>query len=89
MAVGLFIPCSADNRPNILFILADDQSPFDLKAYNPKSDLDTPHIDRLAREGTIIDGAYHMGAWIGGVCTPSRHMIMSGRTVWTLPSFKT
>ena len=26
-----------------------------------------------------------MGAWVGGVCTPSRHMIMSGRTVWHVP----
>ena len=33
----------------------------------------------------VLDGAYHMGSFIGGVCTPSRHMIMSGRTVWHLP----
>ena len=43
--------------------------------------LDTPNIDRLAKEGMVLDGAYHMGAWVGGVCTPSRHMVMSGRTV--------
>ena len=73
-------------RPNILFILVDDQSPFDLKCYNPTSTLDTPHIDRLAREGMVFDGAYHMGANVGAVCTPSRHMIMSGRTVWHLPT---
>lgn len=72
-------------RPNILFILVDDQSPFDLKAYNPKSPLHTPHLDRLAAQGMVLDGAYHMGSFIGGVCTPSRHMIMSGRTVWHLP----
>jgi choline-sulfatase len=75
----------AAERPNILFILVDDQSPFDLKCYNPKSPLETPHIDRLAREGMIFDGAYHMGSFSGAVCTPSRHMIMSGRTVWHLP----
>lgn len=72
-------------RPNFLFILVDDQSPFDLKCYNPQSPLDSPHIDRLAREGMVFDGAYHMGAFVGAVCTPSRHMIMSGRTVWHLP----
>ena len=75
----------ADQRPNILFIIADDQSPFDLKIYNERSTLDTPNIDRLAAEGTIIDQAYHMGAWVSGVCTPSRHMIMSGRTLWHIP----
>jgi len=72
-------------RPNILFILVDDQSPFDLKAYNPNSALQTPTLDRLAAQGMVFDGAYHMGAFVGGVCTPSRHMIMSGRTVWHLP----
>ncbi len=73
-------------RPNILFILVDDQSPFDLKCYNPRSPLETPNIDRLAREGVVFDGAYHMGSFSGAVCTPSRHMIMSGRTLWHLPN---
>ena len=72
-------------RPNFLFILVDDQSPFDLKAYNPQSPLHSPHLDRLAAQGMVLDGAYHMGSFIGGVCTPSRHMIMSGRSVWHLP----
>ena len=72
-------------RPNILFILVDDQSPWDFKFYNPKSELRSPNLDRLAAEGMVFDGAYHMGSFIGGVCTPSRHMIMTGRTVWHLP----
>ncbi len=72
-------------RPNILFVLVDDQSPFDLKIYDPKSKLETPTLDRLAAQGMTFDGAYHMGAFMGAVCTPSRYMIMSGRTVWHLP----
>ena len=72
-------------RPNILFILVDDQSPWDFKFYNPKSPLQSPNIDRLAAEGMVLDGAYHMGSFSGAVCTPSRHMIMTGRTVWHLP----
>ncbi len=75
----------APRRPNILFIIADDQSPYDLRAYDPKSALQTPVIDRLAAEGMVVDGAYHMGSFSGAVCTPSRHMIMCGRTVWHLP----
>jgi len=75
----------AAGRPNILFILVDDQSPFDLKMYNPKSTLQTPNLDKLAAQGVVFDGAYHMGSSSGAVCTPSRHMIMSGRTVWHLP----
>ena len=72
-------------RPNILFIIADDQSPFDLMCYSPASTLDTPVIDRLAAEGMVFDAAYHMGSFSGAVCTPSRHMVMCGRSVWHLP----
>lgn len=72
-------------RPNILFIIVDDQSPYDLKTYEPQSPLQTPVLDRLAAEGMVLDGAHHMGAFVGAVCTPSRHMVMSGRTVWHLP----
>ena len=72
-------------RPNFLFVLVDDQSPFDLKLYNSKSELQTLTLDRLATEGMTFNGAYHMGSFSGAVCTPSRHMIMSGRTVWHLP----
>lgn len=78
-------PAFAAGRPNILFIIADDQSPFDLKMYNPKSTLQTPVLDKLAAEGLTLDAAYHMGSFSGAVCTPSRHMVMSGRTVWHLP----
>ncbi len=72
-------------RPNFLFILVDDQSPFDLSVYNPKSELQTPTLDRLAAEGMVFDSARHMGAWTGAVCTASRTMIMSGRTLWHIP----
>lgn len=77
-------PRSAE-RPNVLLVVADDQSALDLRAYRPGSELDTPVIDALAQRGMTLDGAYHMGSWTGAVCTPSRHMIMSGRTVWHLP----
>lgn len=82
MAIPAF---AAQKSPNILFILVDDQSPLDFGFYNDESPLQTPNIDRLAAEGMVLDRAYHMGAFMGAVCTPSRHMIMSGRTVWHLP----
>lgn len=71
-------------RPNILFIIADDQSPFSLSAYGNRISR-TPNLDDLARSGMRIDGAYHMGGFMGAVCTTSRHMIMSGRTLWHIP----
>ena len=82
---SLMFSASAKKKPNFLFIIVDDQSPFDLRVYNSRSTLDTPNIERLAKEGMVFDRAFHMGAWVGGVCTPSRHMVMSGRTVWHIP----
>ena len=73
---------AADKRPNILFIIVDDQSPFDLKVYNKDSILQTPNIDQLAADGMVFDAAHQMGAWTGAVCTSSRHMIMAGRPLW-------
>ena len=72
-------------RPNILFIIADDQSPFDFKSYDPTSPLDAPAIGKLAEEGMTLDQAYHMGSMSGAVCSPSRTMVMCGRTLWHLP----
>ncbi|PHQ31999.1 sulfatase-like hydrolase/transferase [Rhodopirellula bahusiensis] len=85
LAIAVASPSTADERPNFLVIVVDDQSPLDLKIYNPDSPLETPNIDRLAASGMVFDGAHHMGAWSGAVCTPSRHMIMTGRTVWHIP----
>ncbi|HUG68662.1 MAG TPA: sulfatase-like hydrolase/transferase [Pirellulaceae bacterium] len=75
---------TAAERPNFLFILTDDQSPETLSCYG-NTVCQTPNIDRLAKEGMIFHDAHHMGAWIGAVCTASRTMIMTGRTVWNIP----
>ncbi len=78
-------PVDADRRLNFLFILVDDQSPEDLPIYNPSSPLHAPNLAALARRGIVLDNVCHMGSFSGAVCTPSRHMIMSGRTLWHLP----
>lgn len=75
----------AADRPNVLFILVDDQAAGDIKAYHPQSKLDTPNLDHLAARGMVIDRAYQMGGWGGAVCTCSRRMIMTGRTLWHIP----
>lgn len=88
LATVMFFSClkKEEKRPNFLFVLVDDQSPFDLKTYDSKSILETPNIDKLSEEGMVFESARHMGSWSGAVCSPSRHMIMSGRTLWHLPS---
>lgn len=90
VVLGLLLSTSArlqiagaeEDRPNILFIIVDDQSPLDLKVYNEDSIQQTPNIDQLAAEGMVFDAAHQMGAWTGAVCTSSRHMIMAGRPLW-------
>ena len=82
----LFVACQSEKKqPNFLFVLVDDQSAFDLKIYNSNSILETPTLDKLADGGMVFESARNMGSMNGAVCTPSRHMIMSGRTVWHLP----
>ena len=71
-------------RPNVLFILTDDQAPHTLSVYGNKV-CQTPNLDKLAASGMVLDQAYHMGSMSGAVCSPSRTMIMSGRTLWHLP----
>ncbi len=75
---------AAKKRPNFLFILTDDQSPETLSVYGNKV-CNTPNIDKLAARGMTFDDAHHMGSWVGAVCTASRTMIMTGRTLWNAP----
>ena len=63
-----------NDRPNILFILADDLGWGDLRCYgNPR--ISTPNLDRLARSGTLFTQFYVNGS----VCSPSRAALMTGQ----------
>ena len=56
------------SRPNIVFIMADDTGYGDVSCYNADSKILTPHIDRLAAEGTMFTDAHSPCA----LCTPTR-----------------
>jgi arylsulfatase A-like enzyme len=71
----------AGTKPNILFIFSDDQS-YEAVGALGHTDIETPNIDRLVKNGTTFTHAYNMGAWHGAVCVASRTMLMSGRTLW-------
>ena len=70
-----------DNKPNILFIFADDQCFRTINALG-EGEIITPNLDRLVREGTTFTHAYNMGAWHGAVCVASRAMLITGSFVW-------
>jgi arylsulfatase A-like enzyme len=65
-------------RPNILLILADDYGYGSLGCDGGPSDLKTPNLDRLAREGRRFTQAYAPGS----VCSPTRYGLMTGRYYW-------
>ena len=71
----------AASRPNVLFIMADDMRPDCIGALgNPH--IKTPNLDRLVERGTAFTRTYVLGANVGGVCLPSRTMLLSGRSVF-------
>ncbi|MCU0794352.1 MAG: sulfatase [Akkermansiaceae bacterium] len=75
VAALFFLPhLSADaaERPNILWIIMDDIGA-ELPCYGEKS-IETPHIDRLVREGTRFDAAFLTAS----VCSPSRSAMITG-----------
>lgn len=64
--------------PNVIFILADDLGYNDISTFGggvAGGAIQTPNIDRLAREGVIFTNAYSGTA----SCAPSRAMLMTGR----------
>jgi arylsulfatase A-like enzyme len=69
---------SGTEKPNIIYILADDMGYGDVSAYNPDSKINTPHIDQLAEKGMAFTDAHSNSA----VCTPTRYGILTGRYAW-------
>ena len=65
---------SGAEKPNIIFILADDVGIGDIKCYYEPSKVTTPNIDKLATEGMRFTQAYAPGA----VCSPSRYALLTG-----------
>ena len=73
-----------DDRPNILFAFADDWGRY-ASAYAPLEGerslnalIDTPHFDRVAREGALFANAFVPAP----SCTPCRSSLLTGRYFW-------
>ena len=65
---------AAETRPNIVFILVDDQR-FDAFSFEDHPFLETPHLDRLATEGVVFENAFVTTS----LCSPSRASILTGQ----------
>ncbi len=73
--MGVLAPTrgAAAQRPNVLFILTDDQR-WDCVSLNPESTIATPQIDRLGHEGVYFPNHFCTTS----LCSPSRASILSG-----------
>ncbi|MEM9646461.1 MAG: sulfatase-like hydrolase/transferase, partial [Planctomycetota bacterium] len=80
----LAVRANADDRPNILFIFADDQN-YKTLSCDPESPpwVSTPNIDQLARGGVRFHRAY-FGAW----CMPSRASFLTGQHQHAIQSMR-
>ncbi len=82
---GLLLPSSfsqqQERRPNILFIMSDDHAATALSCYaalvssHLQGVIQTPHLDRLAKEGVLFRNAFVTNA----LCAPSRATILTGK----------
>lgn len=68
----------ASDKPNIVFILADDFGWGDTTCNNPDSRIRTPNIDRIAAEGIRFTNAHSPSS----VCAPTRYGLLTGRYAW-------
>ena len=81
-AVGALTDTAAQarDRPNLLFILADDMGWGDLSCYG-RPDYQTPNLDKLSTQGVRFTNAYSAAP----VCTPTRVGFHTGRYPARLP----
>lgn len=75
LLISLFVSGTSrgDERPNIIFLLADDQCTYSMGCYGTPG-AKTPNLDNLAREGMIFDRHYDTTA----ICMASRVNVMTG-----------
>jgi arylsulfatase A-like enzyme len=74
-------PCGAAERPNVLFLFTDDQRADTIGALGNRV-IKTPHLDALVKRGFVFRNAYCMGSTMPAVCNPSRHMVLSGMSLY-------
>jgi arylsulfatase A-like enzyme len=71
----------AQNKPNFLFILTDDQTYESIHSLN-NPEVQTPNMDKLVEQGVTFTHSFNQGSWSGAVCVASRSMLITGQNVF-------
>ena len=66
---------TADDKPNVILVMADDLGIGDISPTNPNCKIATPHLQQLADEGLTFLDAHTTSS----VCTPTRYGLLTGR----------
>ena len=66
--------CAGPNRPNIVWLVSEDNSAEWLRLYNPEHGAAMPNVEALAKEGLVFNHAFSCGV----VCSVARSTIISG-----------
>lgn len=75
---GLNVVYASADKPNIIFILADDMGYGDMSCLNQTSKINTTNLDGMAAEGVVFTDAHSSSS----VSTPTRYGILTGRYNW-------
>src|SRR5262245_5466671 len=76
LGVSMNVRADEPRRPNILFIFSDDHAYQAISAYNdPRKLIQTPNIDRIAKEGMRFDRCLVPNS----ICGPSRASVLTGK----------
>jgi hypothetical protein len=78
---GELLKAAPANRPNFLFLIADDLTFRGMRAMG-NSEIETPNLDRLSRRGCTFTHCFHQGSWSPAVCIASRTMLNTGLTAF-------
>ncbi len=80
LVATIFFSCVAQKAdyPNIIIILADDMGYGDVQAFNLKSEIPTPNLNKLSEEGVMFMDAHTPSS----ICTPTRYGLLTGRYCW-------
>lgn len=77
---------SKPEKPNILFLFADDQMFNTIGALN-NCPVKTPNLDRLLSNGVSFSHTFNQGSFTPAVCVASRTMLVTGGYLWKAASY--